>query len=128
MIPRAIAVAALLGAAGNTIASQPGQPLDCSDWVPVQPSTVCVAIIPFPCTGALQFCQAAGTKTISDNDGFLLALRTIDTGSACGAETVRRVQLVRLLDGIEEVAGYFEERCTDAPTSRMDRIITESAD
>ena len=30
-------------------ASEPGQPLDCSDWVFLEPGLTCTTLIPYPC-------------------------------------------------------------------------------
>ena len=30
-------------------ASNPGEPLDCSDWVFLEPGLSCVTVIPYPC-------------------------------------------------------------------------------
>ena len=51
-------------------ASEPGQPLDCSDWVFLEPGYSCQTLLPAPCTQASNiFCTYNHSGLTADNEG-----------------------------------------------------------
>ena len=80
-------------------ASNPGEPLDCSDWVFLEPGFSCREIAPFPCDKAV--CEAGGMNFAVDNEGAILMLRWDQTASPpCGSEAAGRLELVARLETI----------------------------
>ena len=105
-----------------TLASNPGEPLDCSDWVFLEPGFSCREIAPFPCDKAV--CEVGGMNFAVDNEGAILMLRWDQTASPpCGSEAAGRLELVASNDLSEVVIGYVEHRCVNPVSERIDRII-----
>jgi hypothetical protein len=116
-------------ACSGAFASEPGQPLDCSDWVMDQPGLSCSTEIALPCSGPngyLAVC-AYGIPAQADNEGSLLYLNTIGTGGTyCGGNpeylAIRRHELTRLRNGVEELIAHVQERCGQSPLAYADRL------
>jgi len=114
---------ALILAVAPAVASAPGQPLDCSDWIADQPGYTCTPVRPAPCTS--QWCANGADYVHVLNDGALyeFRLRDLTTGVYCGAAgpfTLRRLEFVKF-DGVNEtVLFHFSERCGASGT--VDRI------
>ena len=107
-------------------ASNPGEPLDCSDWVFMEPGLACEEVLSYPCpvgsfTDATPCIASQDIKSF-DNEGNILAVREVDTGSSCGSRALKRLELVRFRNGSEEVLGYLGSRCANLPTSRVDVV------
>ena len=103
-------------------ASDPGEPLDCGDWVFLEPGLSCAVFAPPQCTsdfcdsanlGTGQFIDEVGNHRAIATDGSVYMVRKKDTGQQCGEVwKVSRLELVRF-DGLNEsVAAYLQERCT----------------
>ena len=95
--------------AGHAAASQPGQPLDCSDWVFVEPGLSCDYWAHYPCPSNLEGCTGGADLSL-DNLGRVLKLSTSVIGS-CGTFSVKRWTMTAY-DGVTTtVLGYLDERC-----------------
>jgi hypothetical protein len=106
------------------LASGPGRPFDCEDWVVVEPGLTCELQIAFPCldgSGALRdACDGVSEEyqTVADNEGGVLWLQRRcppelgSCGDAPGNSNPRcRTEVVRLAGGSEQVIAYVEDRC-----------------
>lgn len=111
----AVLVAGLVCA--SAFASDPGQPLDCSDWVFVEPGHSCVTVLPANCSS--DFCSVhlngpdeRGVNRAADNQGNLYLVRRVLTEGSCDPNQLfGRVELVRLDPaGLEHVVGYMPDR------------------
>lgn len=62
-------------------ASEPGQPLDCSDMVFLKPGLSCTPWVPYPCfggwTGPGRLCFGTGSSAKFDNEGWLYYMGTL---------------------------------------------------
>lgn len=94
-------------------ASEPGQPLDCSDWIVVEPGLAIVTYEPHCgcCTDPLCGDLPWVAKTL-DNEGQALYLRWFRP-AACGGSDIRRYEVVRRFHGTQTVLAYLEERCVN---------------
>ena len=95
-------------------ASSPGQPLDCSDWVILEPGISCSTIIPYPCPLPSPQCYTSSQTNI-DNEGtaFYIAETLLGDGacSDCGHCIFRR-ELSRITpQGDITLIAYVDERC-----------------
>ncbi len=109
---RIAVVFAVVLALGSAFASEPGQPLDCSDFVFLEPGLSCSHVVG-PCSGGNGFCAGHGGQEV-DAEGNLLALRperfpAIECGG--GVTVENRLTLARLRGATEEILGYIDERC-----------------
>src|SRR5262249_9511019 len=111
-------------AASPLTASQPGQPIDCSDWVPVQPGFTCVPYLAYPCDPSV--CTIGGEKRArrADNEGFLVYVREESMGidPTCGRE-ISRLEIVRQSGANQTVLGYFQTRCNGMGPGGYDNMI-----
>jgi hypothetical protein len=102
------------------LASQPGQPLDCSDWVFLEPGHSCAMFAPIGSAPPASDVLSKGTNRVTDNSGNLLFLRRINM-------SCRNVllQLIRFDAQGEHVVGYIQDRDYDGCSSpfRADRIL-----
>ena len=106
---RLFAAAVVLVAVLPALASEPGQPLDCSDWVFLEPGLYCVPFIPF---GAANTASATtkGSQREIDNDGSVLTLRLDPMTGYDFDWGIRRIEIVRLDSAGERVIAYMEDR------------------
>ncbi len=78
-------------------ASDPGQPLDCSDWELLQPGYSCSTWLAFPCAIGDELCWlGASPHKVFDNAGWQYFHRILDgftTGTPCG--DLRRYEIWR---------------------------------
>ena len=96
------------------LASNPGEPLDCSDWVILEPGISCSTIIPYPCPLPSPQCYTSSQTNI-DNEGtaFYIAQTVLGDGasSGCGHSIFRR-ELSRITpQGDITLIAYVDERC-----------------
>jgi len=114
---RRLHVVALLPALAvlPALASDPGQPLDCTDWVFLEPGYTCSPWVPYPCNrNDNPLCAPWGAPRAFDNAGRLYRAREILSHriEPCGG--LDRIELLRYDGTSEEVFAYVEERC-DGP-------------
>ena len=99
-----------LGAA----ASEPGQPLDCSDWVFLEPGLSCEPYVAYPCPEGDPRCRLAPAEQL-DNQGrrFRIETRLLFELPKCPATNgfLTRYSVVAFTESTESVIGYVDERC-----------------
>jgi len=109
------------------LASNPGEPLDCSDWVFLEPGLSCSTEIVFPCenaTGATSTWCKGNTLIEPDNLGGQLVVRIVslfgEIDCGWGPTPYNRAELVRW-DGVTEyLLGYVDERCGPPGSGTVD--------
>ena len=103
---RFAAVLLVAFACSGLFASDPGQPLDCSDWVFLEPGLSCSTILPVGAVLPEMAFRDKGVQREADNTGALFVLReTSNSRSVPG-----QLQLVRF-DGVTEtVVAYVADR------------------
>jgi len=100
--------------------SEPGEPLDCSDWVFLNPGFSCSDYNPYPSeTG---YDGAGGKPGVIGNRGFLYQMETEPIGR-CGFWNVNRINLVRYRGSTSEVVAYIDGRCVNAASDDVDSIV-----
>ncbi len=109
-----VSLAATLASA-SVLASEPGQPLDCNDWVILEPGITCTDISPPDCTDS-RACNDARSSMEFDNAGNLLLFKSRLESSIpnpCGCPSMARTELVRysLNTRQETVLAYVDDRC-----------------
>lgn len=108
-------------------ASQPGQPLDCEDWVFVEPGFSCSEWIPFNCAplGTKDARCRTGQQRNLDNEGREIRIKSVESGVLCGGTPLVRTSLI-VFDGTSErLLGFIEERCVNPapyPDHQIDGI------
>jgi hypothetical protein len=131
----AVAVVCLLPAG----ASDPGEPLDCSDWVSVEPGFTCSyfqhmtsdlptanRFVPlhWPMTSLPDPYNFIAEDAV-DNAGNLLFLRIVWPSGAAGCHEggayENRLELVRFDGNVERIIGYIDMHC--GTTNTADRIV-----
>src|SRR5262245_47304760 len=96
------------------IASQPNHPLDCGDWVFLEPGYSCSTWIAWGCTpnGTNRFCGDTGEPSVTDNQGRVIIVERVpkpESTPTCA--DYDRVQL-RYYDGANyRVLAYVDDRC-----------------
>ena len=95
-------------------ASDPGEPLDCSDWVILEPGISCSTIIPYPCPLPSPQCYTSSQTNI-DNEGtaFYIDETLLGDGasSGCGHNIYRRGLSRITPQGDITLIAYVDERC-----------------
>ena len=109
-----------LTTSGVALPSQPGHPLDCSDWVFLEPGHSCAVFAPIGSVPPTSSVLTKGTNRVSDNNGNLLFLRRTDM--ACRNVLI---ELVRFDGQGEHTVAYIQDRDYDGCSSpnRADRIL-----
>jgi hypothetical protein len=104
-----LAIAAAVLVSVPVFASGPGELLDCSDWVFVQPGYSCSYAPAVVCPSRV--CDAVPTAVI-DNERGILSFKQTDL-SIWQCPSTRRTSLVRmdLLTGVETVIATLDDRC-----------------
>jgi hypothetical protein len=107
----------------GALASEPGSPIDCSDWVFVQPGLHSSVFIAPPSNSNLGTeLWSRGDSLTVDNEGFLLVVHRVDGV----AGTQARYEINRKNPAGEQLLGYvIEER--GAPSGYIDRISVNGA-
>jgi hypothetical protein len=113
-----VSVVAIGLACSGAFASQPGQPLDCSDWVFLQPGLSCAPwVAPDFCAPDPNgpFCHPNLGSAALDNDRMQYAVRVIPGGAACclsagSCTPCTRFALVRFDGAAETMIAYLDER------------------
>jgi hypothetical protein len=107
----------LCALASSALASQPGQPLDCSDWVFLEPGLSCTVMIPrghcevsFPGYDD-SACSVGGTSAV-DNQSRLITLQNGPPLPSCGQFSPGdNAQIVQYTGGTGSVVAYIAGRC-----------------
>ncbi len=103
-------------------ASNPGQPLDCSDWVFLEPGLSCAYWYQYPCPASLLWCVPPVTGSALDNLGRLYRVESAVL-SQCPLPTnvsVQRHALIAFDGSSETVVAYIDERCNASYTDKLD--------
>ena len=103
---------AMFGCISAAWASNPGEPLDCSDWVFLEPGLSCSTVEPYGCDKAV--CNDGPIRQ-TDNTGGVLSVRSVRLGDlvcpSIGPGDLNQTQLVRYDGTDEEVLGFIDDRC-----------------
>ena len=94
------------------LASQPGHPLDCSDWVFVDTSLSCHVSVPRGSLAIDSPMLNRGSNLVITSEGpaFALPSITLENRGAGWNGNFMRVELVRMSAGFEQVVAYVEDR------------------
>jgi hypothetical protein len=108
------AVLAVAIACSCAFASEPGQPLDCSDWIITEPGISCGVAIPPDC--ASESACIRGVPIVSDNVGRLLYIRGGVPIGNCGPEVLYRTAIVARSTSApgETLIATINDRCNPA--------------
>lgn len=98
-------------------ASNPGDPLDCTDLQPDSPGYSCSIYAPMTPSGPQYY--DFGQYTETDNEGQLLEVRRHEIGPCFSFGSQWRTQIIRINGTTETVVAHWDDRCF---TSYMDRI------
>jgi hypothetical protein len=90
-------------------ASNPGEPLDCSDWVFLEPGYSC-SHFARPCESS-DTCFEGGAERVVDNDGGVLYLKAVQLPQCFSGKSNWRRELHRFDGATDTVIGYVDERC-----------------
>jgi hypothetical protein len=112
-------VAALL-LVGPVWASEPGEPLDCSDMVFSEPGLSCTVVVPFPC-GDHPACEIAsggeldGSPRVVDNEGNIYWVRRESHVRQVVCNSILQwfgqIQVVKFDGATTNVIAYIDDRC-----------------
>jgi hypothetical protein len=105
---KGILVLVIVGFAFPALASQSGHPLDCSDWVFLEPGLTCT-VLPTD-SGVGQEFFSFGPNKETDNTGAMIVVRTIVTPGGDPTMAHGRTEIVRMASGSESVLAYVEDR------------------
>lgn len=73
---RRVLMLGLVFASSSSFPSQPGHPLDCSDWVFVEPGHTCTPWVPYRCDRTdYPICAGWGSTRAFDNEGRMYRLK-----------------------------------------------------
>ena len=106
----AVVIAAFFVLSPFALASQPGQPMDCSDFVPVTPGFTCENFCAPPCPDAVASAWSPGSPTLT-NEGEIIQIRKVGSEVICGPFPLWRYEVVALTATTERLIGYWQERC-----------------
>ena len=109
-----VALLVAVALASPALASQPGQPLDCSDWVFSLPGLSCVQ------ETAAAGSVGKGADAVTDNDGAVWILRPVLLDGRGGWDVnIARHELVRYINGSAEVVASITDRSAPLPEERV---------
>jgi hypothetical protein len=116
---RFTAVLLVAFASSGALASEPGQPLDCSDWVFNEGGHGCQAVVAWPTPSSPYVDLGDGTTRVLDTGGRMLRVATIPAPGAplCAGYTLLRTEILEYDGATESVVGYVDERCGPGTTS-----------
>ena len=127
---RMILLVAVLALASPVLGSEPGQPLDCSDWVFLQPGLTCGYYAPAELCTSNQSdprCSVGANPRQCDAAGAVLATRrrTLFTLPCFPWTAITRFEIIRLVADRTEVLAYMDDRC--APSQYRDFTTGEDS-
>ena len=96
-------------ACSSALASEPGQPLDCSDWVIVKPGIGCSVSVPLDCQHS-PICRR-GANLVVGADGCRMYVSKKLVFSCPGYGATGRTALIEVCHGTESVVAYVDDRC-----------------
>jgi hypothetical protein len=100
-------------------ASNPGEPLDCSDWVILEAGVGCVTVLPHPSPEIST--RTFGQGLDNESNGFLINGININPSFGAPGFSISRFELLKMNpQGIQTVVAYIEERCL--PNGSADEI------
>ncbi len=114
---------------GPVFASEPGQPLDCSDWVFLEPGYACSHF-----SDPSQQCRfsngvfapcAMGDISFFDNQGRIFYKDPMPVIGQCGSAVLYRRVLNWLGGDSWHTLAYFDERCVD-PLTEVDPVSLDT--
>ena len=109
-------------------ASEPGQALDCSDFVFLPQGLSCSSSSFREGTMyGSPFRYASSSLVISDNQARLVALWRHWGPITCGSTRLYRYALVAYSNGVEDALAYLDDRCVNPLTGRVDRVLVNAA-
>jgi hypothetical protein len=122
-----VMVGVVVLALGTIEASQPGQPLDCSDWAFFESGLSCSVFSNSVLVASNPSWFQLGTNMVIDNTGSLFALRqvTLSTGGTLDTN-LSRLELVRFNGSNQSVIAQIEDRNT--PNGLVDHIRPSRCD
>lgn len=97
-----------------TLASDPGQPLDCSDWVFLEQGHTCVTLSPFGLADNSSILRKGGTVA-GDNAGGVYSLNETVAGGGSWHRDAGRLELLRWNGAMETVVAYIADRGGQCP-------------
>jgi hypothetical protein len=108
---RFAAVLLFVVACSGALASEPGQPLDCSDWVMLEPGLACSTVIPADCS-TTPVCSR-GANMIIDNTARQVFIRSGGQIGNCGNAILYRTEIVAVArnSSTETRLAYVLDRC-----------------
>ncbi len=99
------------------ISSDPGEPLDCSDWVFLEPGLYCEEVSPFTNSVPEPAAMRGGEYSVIDNVGRILRVERVfmSADEFCdgivNAKTFYRTQIVANVSGADAVLAHIDDRC-----------------
>ena len=104
---------ALLGTTA-AMASAPGQPLDCTDWVFSDAGLSCSPWVAYPCDAATDpFCSGPGQTAAFDNEGREYRIRVVLSFRIEECSGIDRLEIIRFNGtNASETVAYLDTRCT----------------
>ncbi len=116
-MPRTVVPFVLILSLLPALASDPGQPLDCSDWVFLEAGLSCEIWANCGTLPAGNWCGSATSKTM-DNEGYMYRLTfgisPLPYDDCTGTQRAR-LELLRFDGTTESVVAYVDERCNLPP-------------
>lgn len=116
MLKRGLSLVASIASFAGTWASQPCEPLDCSDWVILEPGFSCNVKMPYPCSSSVYpyppQCFVSNDDRALDNQGNLLQVRLHpNPTNLCNDSPLTRTEIVSWSASGERILAYVDERC-----------------
>ena len=106
-------IAMAIVAWGSVCASEPGQPLDCSDWVFLESGYACTDWCAIGCQPAARSNGPLDTQAF-DNESWLYRIRFDPSHSSGACGNLGRLWLYRYNGGPDVPFAYIDDRCNGA--------------
>jgi len=100
-------------------ASEPGEPVDCDDWVFLEAGLSCDTYNPHPADTGL---RVGGTALVLDNEGNPYASKFIHGVGTCGAVRLDRLEIVRFNGSNETTIAFIEDKCFNPALNQADQV------
>ena len=109
---RVVEVFGILMFSGHALGSQIGHPMDCSDWVVLEPGFSCSVVVQQGALSPSSALATRGTNLQIDNSGKQLMIRSNVPGDT---RTLGRLEIVQIDGSNEHVIAYAEDRSYGPP-------------